>query len=107
MSTGIPAGGAKFDVADSEVARGLELLKTSAKTDAEKRSAEFLDMLHNNAVLNAPTRALAAGDFFKIMNARIELKRQTMMETLSETRPSSSILISTPRSQKARSSTVK
>ena len=43
-------------------------------------------MLHNNAVLNAPTRALAAGDdFFKIMNARIELKRQTMMETLSET----------------------
>lgn len=85
-STGIPAGGAKFDVRDSEVARGLELLKQNAKTDSEKRSAAFLDMLHNNAVLNAPTRALAAGDdFFKILNARIELKRQTMMETLSET----------------------
>lgn len=85
-STGVPAGGAKFDVPDSEVARGLELLKTNAKTDSEKRAAHFLDMLHNNAVLNAPTRALAAGDdFFKIMNARIELKRQAMMETLSET----------------------
>ena len=85
-STGVPAGGAKFDVQDSEVARGLELIKANAKTDSERRAANFLDMLHNNAVLNAPTRALAAGDdFFKIMNARIELKRQTMMETLSET----------------------
>ena len=84
--TGVAAGGAKFDVQDGEVARGLELLKANAKTDSEQRAAHFLDMLHNNAVLNAPTRALAAGDdFFKIMNARIELKRQAMMETLSET----------------------
>jgi hypothetical protein len=85
-STGTPAGGAKFEVHESEVARGLELLKQGATTDSEKRAANFLDMLHTNAVLNAPTRALAAGDdFFKILNARIELKRQTMMETLSET----------------------
>ena len=41
-STGIPAGGAKFDVQDSEVARGLELLKTNAKTDSERRCCQLL-----------------------------------------------------------------
>ena len=77
-------GGGKFAVkGQADVAEGLALLKNNAKTDSEKNAAAFLDMLHNNAVLNAPTNALGAGDdFFKTINARMELKRQVMMESM-------------------------
>ena len=77
-------GGGKFAVkGQQEVAAGLEILKANAKTENEKMAAGFLDALHNNAILNAPTNALGAGDdFFKTINARIELKRQVMMESM-------------------------
>ena len=62
-------------------------MKAAAVTDSQKRAANFLEQMYhfsNSKFMTAPTRALSAGDdFFKIMNARIELKRQAYMETLS------------------------
>ena len=77
-------GGGKFAVkGQEEVATGLAMLKANAKTDAEHRVADFLGVMHNNAILNAPTNALGAGDdFFKVINARMELKRQVMMDSM-------------------------
>ena len=87
-STGVPTGGsAKFDLRTAEALKDVEAMKAAAVTDSQKRAANFLEQMYNfsnSKFMTAPTRALSAGDdFFKIMNARIELKRQAYMETLS------------------------
>ena len=86
-STGVPTGGsAKFDLRTAEALKDVEAMKAAAVTDSQKRAATLEQMYNfsNSKFMTAPTRALSAGDdFFKIMNARIELKRQAYMETLS------------------------
>ena len=87
-STGVPTGGsAKFDLRTAEALKDVEAMKAAAVTDSQKRTANLLEQMYNfsnSKFITAPTRALSAGDdFFKIMNARIELKRQAYMETLS------------------------
>ena len=87
-SSGVPQGGsAKFDLRTAEAARDIEAMKMAAVTDNQKRVANHLEQMYNftnSKFMTAPTRALSAGDdFFKILNARIELKRQAYMETLS------------------------
>ena len=81
-------GGGKFDIAGmkgSETARAIEILKQNADTPAKQITANWIGFLHQNAFMNAPANALNAGDdFFKIMNARMELKRRVMMESLDE-----------------------
>ena len=82
-------GSQKFDKFTDEVAKELATLKQTARTDSEKQAAHYIEMLHSftsHPLMDAPSRALSASDdFFKTLNARVELKRQAYMETLQAT----------------------
>jgi len=89
MKTGVSSNfNAKFAVEDFEARAILEQLHTAARTDGEKRAAQWLqthyDFLHN-PWLSWPSTALQAGDdFFKSLAARYRMGSQAMYDAMTK-----------------------
>lgn len=89
FKTGIPVNeGAKFTSFTSEVAKDLQLLKSSVEsTDVNGQAfVRFMEWQHNvinNPFFTLPTRTMTAvDDAIKTLNARMELKRQVFVNSV-------------------------